>query len=379
MSGPAYPPARAVAARAANYFASFIDRDEGAFDHPTAQKPDAATIEELVSSAFWASLRREEGRSPRISIAIVAPDQTASTMRFARALPVTSMVLTRLGPAVEGRGVHLGVWRLQGDLEVWGTTRSLPNHCFVLEVVDPGLLVIKRAREPHGAKYANVAVLQGDTIKVVDETGGDLPKFTPSILPALGLDTPFAWTDPTNIVVQLALAMRAHGRGGSLLLVPARSDAWQDSILLPLPYLITPPFDGLRDPKTDLEAHADPFSSHDSLGIEVRRVAGLTAVDGATVLNDRLQLLGFGAKISRARAKAAAQSVILSEAVEGARAALVDLSRVGGTRHQSAAQFVHDQRDALALVASQDGRFTAFAWSPDDEAVRAHRIESLLL
>ena len=33
----------------------------------------------------------------------------------------------------------------------------------------------------------------------------------------------------------------------------------------------------------------------------------------------------------------------------------------GGTRHLSAAQFVYDQRDALALVASQDGRFTVFA------------------
>jgi hypothetical protein len=54
-------------------------------------------------------------------------------------------------------------------------------------------------------------------------------------------------------------------------------------------------------------------------------------------------------------------------------------SQLGGTRHLSAAQFAYDQRDALALVASQDGRFTAFAWSPSEEIVRAHRIESLLL
>ena len=35
---------------------------------------------------------------------------------------------------------------------------------------------------------------------------------------------------------------------------------------------------------------------------------------------------------------------------------------LGGTRHLSAAQFGHDQRDSIALVASQDGRFTVFAW-----------------
>ena len=54
-------------------------------------------------------------------------------------------------------------------------------------------------------------------------------------------------------------------------------------------------------------------------------------------------------------------------------------SQLGGTRHLSAAQFVHDQRDAVALVASQDGRFTVFAWSPCEDMVHAHRVEALLL
>ena len=51
----------------------------------------------------------------------------------------------------------------------------------------------------------------------------------------------------------------------------------------------------------------------------------------------------------------------------------------GGTRHLSAAQFVYDQKGAVALVASQDGRFTVFAWSPCEERVHAHRVEALLL
>ena len=66
-------------------------------------------------------------------------------------------------------------------------------------------------------------------------------------------------------------------------------------------------------------------------------------------------------------------------ALEGGEAALMVASRLGGTRHLSAAQFVHDQRDAVALVASQDGRFTVFAWSPCEERVHAHRVETLLL
>jgi hypothetical protein len=53
--------------------------------------------------------------------------------------------------------------------------------------------------------------------------------------------------------------------------------------------------------------------------------------------------------------------------------------QLGGTRHLSAAQFVYDQPRAVAMVASQDGRFTIFAWSPNDAAVHAHRVEVLLL
>ena len=58
---------------------------------------------------------------------------------------------------------------------------------------------------------------------------------------------------------------------------------------------------------------------------------------------------------------------------------VVHPTRLGGTRHLAAAQFVQDQQSALALVASQDGRFTVFAWSPCEAMVHAHRVETLLL
>ena len=67
------------------------------------------------------------------------------------------------------------------------------------------------------------------------------------------------------------------------------------------------------------------------------------------------------------------------QVTKGGEAAVVHPSRLGGTRHLSAAQFVHDQRDAVALVASQDGRFTIFCWSDIENMVHAHRVETLLL
>ena len=111
----------------------------------------------------------------------------------------------------------------------------------------------------------------------------------------------------------------------------------------------------------------------------IHAVAGLTAVDGATVLTDRYEVVTFGAKIGRRDGWPAVEQIAVTEPIEGGVAAIVHPTRLGGTRHLSAAQFVQDQHDALALVASQDGRFTVFAWSPCEEMVHVHRVEALLL
>ena len=111
----------------------------------------------------------------------------------------------------------------------------------------------------------------------------------------------------------------------------------------------------------------------------VDSIAGLTAVDGATVISDQYALLAFGAKIGRPEGSAPVEQMVITEPIVGSQAVVVHPVQDGGTRHLSAAQFVHDQRDTLALVASQDGRFTIFAWSPSEAMVHAHRVETLLL
>ena len=108
-------------------------------------------------------------------------------------------------------------------------------------------------------------------------------------------------------------------------------------------------------------------------------LAGLTAIDGATVITGRHEVLAFGVKIGGRDGRPRVEQVIVTEPIEGSLPTIVHPSELGGTRHLSAAQFVQDQRDALALVASQDGRFTVFAWSPCDELVHAHRVDALLL
>ena len=71
--------------------------------------------------------------------------------------------------------------------------------------------------------------------------------------------------------------------------------------------------------------------------------------------------------------------ILLTEPIEGVRDMKIDPAHLGGTRHLSAAQFAYDQQNAITLVASQDGRFTVFAWSSMHQMVHAHRLEALLI
>ena len=92
-------------------------------------------------------------------------------------------------------------------------------------------------------------------------------------------------------------------------------------------------------------------------------IAGLTAVDGATILTDKHEVLAFGAKIVRRAGWEQVSRVMVTEPIKERRPNRRTWP-TGGTRHLSAAQFAHDQRDTIALVASQDRRFTVFGWSP---------------
>ena len=376
-----YPAGRALALRVRDHFARH--KEDGPPDGSSAQVaapvPDADVIEALVDAGFWTSLRREEGYVPKVSLALLPPSATPTPLLFEQPLPLSSPSLARVAPAVERAGIHLGVWRGSSGLSVWGTTRVLPKNCLVLEVAEPGLLVLKQHRGGENTKFTNVAVLEADDVKVIDENASSLPDCPSLLTSLLGFDAPGSWGDSVNVLVQLAVSMRAHGRGGLLLVIPGGTESWRDSIVSPIPYAVTPAFSELRDLMRRSPAEREQRGWRDALQRSVDAVAGLTAVDGATLLTDTYELLAFGAKITRRRGSPVVEQVTVTEPIEGGSAAVLHPNQLGGTRHLSAAQFVYDQRHAVALVASQDGRFTIFAWSPCEEMVHAHRVEALLL
>jgi hypothetical protein len=336
--------------------------------------PEPAEIEELLRVAFWTSVRREESRFPTITLAFIERDSAQSAMTLAEPFELTPAALAKVSPAVERAGIHLGVCRIDGRLMVWGVTRRLSPGTFVLEVLQPALIVVKQSSEK-GGKYDNVAVIEGDHVTFVRESAAARGGHS-GIVELLGLHSVPVMTDPANVAIQLATSMRSHRRGGTLLIVPASSNEWMTSIVMPMLYEITPPYRDLAALLKQTPGATEELLWRERLRRSVDTVASVTAVDGAAIINTAHELLAFGVKLGRHGMPV--REVMLVDVADEAGPVVAAASTLGGTRHLSAAQFVHDQPDTMALVASEAGRFTAFAKSTVDERVWAYRIEALL-
>src|SRR5262245_4272709 len=170
-----YPAARVVAKRLEARTAAALDKIRD------VARPDARAIEEIITTAFWASLRREEGHVPKISVAFMPPEQSLRPVKFDPRVPLEAELLARIAPAVEKPGIHIGVWLYDGQLCVWGITLTVPTWCFVLEVIGPGLLVVKYRRDGPAAKFANIAVLEGANVKFIEQQSAPMPEPAPAL------------------------------------------------------------------------------------------------------------------------------------------------------------------------------------------------------
>jgi hypothetical protein len=84
MTQPAYPAARTAALRIHPHYARHLAQTRVEEERKIALLPDVETIEAIIDVAFWASLRREESYTPRVSLAFVAPPQVDLSLVFER-------------------------------------------------------------------------------------------------------------------------------------------------------------------------------------------------------------------------------------------------------------------------------------------------------
>ncbi len=91
-----------------------------------------------------------------------------------------------------------------------------------MEVVGPGLIVVKQSRGDEPGKFVNVAVLEGDQIKVIDEGASALEGCPDLVTSLLGVHRIGEPSEHVNVLVQLAVSIRDHRRGGTLLGGPSK-------------------------------------------------------------------------------------------------------------------------------------------------------------
>jgi hypothetical protein len=80
-------------------------------------------------------------------------------------------------------------------------------------------------------------------------------------------------------------------------------------------------------------------------------------------------MLAFGVKIKPVDSNDKPTTVLISEPFEDSEIHEIALAKLGGTRHQSAVQFVYDRRESVAIVTSQDGRVSVIEWDPEKNMV----------
>ena len=384
--------------------------------------PDKDTLRELIALVYWASLREEEGRPVLPSLVYGPLNAFGDILSFEQATELDK----KLAPATGGVGTlssrrlltppvsRFGMYRYRGKLLTWGFVRRLDMPAVHIRAVAPGRVTVEVGRDIGQGQvgFEKAIIAEANAAYSLVFSGKDgmqhglwppqcgflLSRTFEEDLPDKRERDVFAY-----ILLQLVDAMRLQSNGGTLLVVPASSDEWRQSIYVSR----TIDADGdlvaqARRINREIDEHKGraPDDIHnffvgDREGVSaalqrpLRALGALAAVDGAMVMNTHLRCLGFaskigGVKIDQARtAIRKAQEGPDSRVIAMSHPALmlrddlpkekrwpaIKLDALGGMRHQSAALLVAAHHGCLAIVSSQDGGLTVFCWSKQEDAV----------
>ena len=333
--------------------------------------PSEQLISQIIDAAVWTSFATDEGNSVTISIILSPAEDSFETFIFDNPISFDVNHLTKLGAALENPRADISVWpNEENNLVVWGfRTRSagtlLPSLC--VEVMAPGSVLIT-----FGGK--SLAALFGNEVFFTDHSS-----LIKTLIPKLSSSTDEQSDKILCLMRYMSLLntarqMRAHGRGGTLLVVPDGNE-WQRSIDTPVPYtggaiFLESDYDVTKKPsltaivKNFFGAASQSKTIAERENIErlgrqldqqCKHIGRLTAVDGALVMSFDRFVYCFGAKITPAQNQTPPANIRVYKPVEGDNGTTVNFTNLGGTRHQSAAHFAHDQPGAVAIVVSQDG------------------------
>jgi hypothetical protein len=282
-------------------------------------------------------------------------------------------------------------------MNIWAIGRERRGSLvdtIAVDIMEPGTIRVDVG------PFRPYAVLNRGSASIIASAGTDLAHFLQRVLQKSFPVGDFFGTQAVHweclALADLTRMILAHGHGGIVLIVPTETGGWLRSLADPFAYRFSPPettiHDAIRQELSNqkeqgelggrLSGHAIPDDVKQQIwrlllprrrrGMSrgVRPAASLAEVDGAIAVTRDLKVVGFGAKITAAepvevamfRPEPGNQEVVHSR-----------LEDTGGTRHQSAARFVSANRDAVAIVISQDGHVSVMHWDEPNQLVAVVR------
>jgi hypothetical protein len=388
-------------------------------------KPLRARLEEVLSACYQAGLFREEDRPVTFRLALAEPDSFEPTggpptglhrLVFSELRPLNQHELRRLSPAAAFSRSFIGA-RLdtQQPLSIWGLIHSGPNWLQsvrggretlqaippvpTVAVTGPGRLLVE-AGPVVIAELMN-GTLVGDRLDVFNASWMDQifsafgttpppvsgPRGTQSAAPMISPG--FGTTLARQVLRRILAGIRAARHGGMLLIVPtnrvSRLLGENGSIRIKYRFTAEEPRQRLATLSSSIAtelvniaaadtqppigwaeyvlSEAPRIKELDTSLFEVANfVADLAQLDGAVVVTDELDILGFGSEIAGTLPEVS--RVAHASDLEGRARTWVRTDRVG-TRHRAAYRLCHVAPDVLAVVVSQDGGMQFVRWHGD--------------
>lgn len=343
------------------------------FGDAWAELPSNEHLSKMLDVAFFASLEQEEGQPISVALGFAPRDEkhARGIQALAQPTPLTVREIRKLSPAVDPWRSWIAIEpNVSGELEIWGLVLG---GCRRYEPLGGGGVpaqLIVRATGP-----GVIAVeLHGRIIWFYDRGQADEPTHVVRTISILARAFPTALGNWRSIVlVWLARRLAEAGHGGTLAVVDRDH----------LAYLEIPPtrkfsrsrdslrvcyerYDAAREAQTNFMTEPseqgetprrfEPDEKHQAvnrLAAELDAVAKLASVDGAVVLDrDSFAVVGFGSMFVTEKKPIK----IVQATPAGEDLAPVQLSSLGGARHQSAARWCDEYGPTgFAIVVSQDG------------------------
>jgi hypothetical protein len=358
-----------------------IDRPDHlpiSMDRAQSLLSDPVQLSQLCTTCFWASLEIEERREVRGTLSICTPHPRilARHLDNSPSVSVSNLVSLLVASLRSPLAVHGG----PDGLHIWGLIDTEPDGLIRLRITGNGTLQASRS---------------GKVLALLQEGEVSIPKAADvtslAHLMATTLDKKQFLELKSNIppkIIRRVATMIHHGHGGALVVVNPNEHSWERSLRFKYTfrknetyYLNNINSNSLpsfgQDKKFRYFMHEDCIDSTHNQDIKLNhsstvkdmlsyRVGELSLIDGAVVIDTDLNLYGFGAKLE---VKQTDFSITALNAITGSMLGRLNLSQLGGMRHQSAACFVNDNHTADVFVVSQDGNFSLFCWSDKLQSV----------